>query len=54
VGKKYVALIEFFDPEPSDDPKRDVEAMLKYGWKHQNHSISVAGSISVEDYEEQE
>jgi hypothetical protein len=53
MGKKYTALIEFFDPEPSGNPARDVEAMLKYGWRHQSHSTSIVGTVAVEDYEDE-
>lgn len=51
-GKKYTAVVEFCDPEPSTSPKGDVETMLKYGWKHQEWSTDILGEIKSEEYEE--
>jgi hypothetical protein len=54
VGKKYTVTVAFFDPDPTDNPKRDVRTMLYYGERHQDHTANVIGEIVSEDYEDED
>lgn len=51
MARIITAIVRFADPEPSGDDERDLQTMLTYGTKHQDHDMTVCKILEARDAE---